>query len=53
LIVTLKDLLEAFRQRVDDIETNWEDNDSRLLWSNEEITRYANEGDCLFQEVLY
>jgi hypothetical protein len=43
LIVTLKDLLEAFRQRVDDIETGWEDNDSRLLWSNEEITRYANE----------
>lgn len=43
MIATLKDLLAAFRQRVDDLETGWEDNDSRLLWSNDEITRYANE----------
>jgi hypothetical protein len=42
-ILTLKDLLLAFRQRVDDLEDDWETDDARLGWSNAEITGYANE----------
>ena len=48
---TLKELVTAFRQEADDLpadgttNTNWENDDTGLLWSNAEIVGYANQAE--------
>jgi hypothetical protein len=47
--LTLEGLATLFRQDVDDLpgdtvtDVNWKNNDTGLLWSNQEICRYANQ----------
>ena len=47
--LTLEGLATLFRQDVDDLpgdtvtDVNWKNNDEGLLWSNQEICRYANQ----------
>ncbi len=52
--LTLEGLATLFRQDVDDLpgdtvtDVNWKNNDEGLLWSNQEICRYANQAENEF-----
>jgi len=59
--LTLEGLATLFRQDVDDLpgdtvtDVNWKNNDTGLLWSNQEICRYANQAQnefCFRQPIL-
>lgn len=59
--LTLEGLATLFRQDVDDLpgdtvtDVNWKNNDTGLLWSNQEICRYANQAEiefCFRQPIL-
>ena len=52
--LTLEGLATLFRQDVDDLpgdtvtDVNWKNDDTGLLWSNQEIVRYANQAENEF-----
>lgn len=52
--LTLEELATLFRQDVDDLpgdtvtDVNWKNNDTGLLWSNQEVARYANQAETEF-----
>lgn len=52
--LTLEGLATLFRQDVDDLpgdtvtDVNWKNDDTGLLWSNQEICRYANQAETEF-----
>lgn len=52
--LTLEGLVTLFRQDVDDLpgdtvtDVNWKNDDTGLLWSNQEIVRYANQAQNEF-----
>lgn len=52
--LTLEGLATLFRQDVDDLpgdqvtDVNWKNDDTGLLWSNQEIARYANQAQTEF-----
>lgn len=59
--LTLEELVTLFRQEVDDLpgdtvsDVNWKNDDTGLLWSNQEAVRYANEAQiefCYRQPIL-
>jgi len=59
--LTLEELATLFRQDVDDLpgdtvtDVNWKNTDTGLLWSNNEIARYANQAVnefCFRQPIL-
>jgi len=59
--LTLEELATLFRQDVDDLpgdtvtDVNWKNKDTGLLWSNQEICRYANQAQtefCFRQPIL-
>lgn len=59
--LTLEELATLFRQDVDDLpgdtvtDVNWKNKDTGLLWSNQEICRYANQAVnefCFRQPIL-
>jgi len=59
--LTLEELATLFRQDVDDLpgdtvtDVNWKNTDTGLLWSNQEIVRYANQAVnefCFRQPIL-
>lgn len=59
--LTLEELATLFRQDVDDLpgdtvtDVNWKNNDTGLLWSNQEVCRYANQAVnefCFRQPIL-
>jgi len=52
--LTLEELVTVFRQDVDDLpgdtvnDVNWKNDDTGLLWKNQEIVRYANQAVAEF-----